>query len=164
MATDGKTLIVPIADSDNAPSGHVAAPGVHAVSVADGKVKWSHRFERGCTFDPADKPGVSLADKLGAGGTRSPWPACSFYYAPSAPPTLANGLAYVPTLDGKVHVFDASSGKILRVFETNRAFAASNGVEGHGGAIDVAGVLLNGGQLSSPRAMPRSGRSPGTCS
>ncbi len=161
MASDGKILIVPISDSENPPAGHVPAPGVYAVSVADGKVIWSHRFERGCAFDPADKPGVSLADKLGAGGTRPPWPGCSFYYAPSAPPTLANGLAYVPTLDGKVHIFDATTGKILRVIETNRSYAASNGVEGHGGAIDVAGVMLNGGQLVIPSGYAPFGQMPG---
>ena len=161
MASDGKTLIVPISDSENPPPGHTPAPGVHAISVADGKVKWSHRFERSCAFDPANKPGVSLADKLGSGSIRSPWPDCSFYYAPSAPPTLSNGLAYVPTLDGKVHVFDASNGKLLRVFETSRAFTGSNGVEGHGGAIDVAGVLLNGGQLIIPSGYAPFGQMPG---
>ena len=161
MASDGKTLIVPISDSENPPAGHVPAPSVHAISVADGKVKWSHRFERGCTFDPADKPGVSLAEKLGSGSKRSSWPACSFFYSPSAPPTLANDLAYVPTLDGKVHVFDAANGKILRVIETNRGYAASNGVEGHGGAIDVAGVLPNGGQLIIPSGYAPFGQMPG---
>jgi polyvinyl alcohol dehydrogenase (cytochrome) len=161
MASDGKTLYVPIADSENPPAGHKPSPSVHAISVADGKVKWSHRFERGCTFDPADKPGVSLADKLGAGGTRSPWPACSFYFAPSAPPTVANGLVYVPMLDGKLNIFNAADGKLLRVIETNRAYEGSNGVAGHGGAIDVAGVLPSTGQLLIPSGYAPFGQMPG---
>ena len=67
----------------------------------------------------------------------------------------------MPTLDGKVHIFNAANGKLLRVIETNRAYVASNGVEGHGGAIDVAGVLLNGGQLIIPSGYAPFGQMPG---
>ena len=158
MATDGKRLIVPIADSEHGSPGHVPQPGVHALSVADGRVLWSHRFERGCELDPADRPGASGHP---AQGPRSPWPTCSFYYAPSAPPTLANDLAYVATLDGKVHVFDAATGKRLHVIETNRAYAASNGVEGHGGAIDVGGALVTGDQLIVASGYALFGEMPG---
>jgi polyvinyl alcohol dehydrogenase (cytochrome) len=162
MASDGKILIVPISDTEHGSQGHTPQPGVHALSLADGKLLWSHRFERGCAFDPADKPGATgVADKLGGGGGRNPWPACSFYYAPSAPPTLANGLAWVPTLDGKVHVFNAGTGKILRVIETNRAYAASNGVDGHGGAIDVAGVRVAADQVLIPSGYAMFGQMPG---
>lgn len=160
MATDGRLAIVPIADSEHPSHGHAPQPGVHAISVADGKVLWSHRFERGCVMDPADRPGTGVADKLG-GAKRNPWPACSFYYAPSAPPTLANGLAYVATLDGKLHVFDAASGRILRAFETNRAYRASNGVDGHGGAIDVGGPLVAGDQVVVTSGYAMFGQMPG---
>jgi polyvinyl alcohol dehydrogenase (cytochrome) len=160
MATDGERLIVPIADSEHGSPGHVPQPGVHAVSVADGKILWSHRFERGCTFDPADKPGAGAGGKA-VDAERSPWPACSFFYAPSAPPTLANGLAYVSTLDGKVHVFDAATGKRLHVVETNRDYAGSNGVEGHGGAIDVGGALVAGDQLVVSSGYAMFGQMPG---
>lgn len=161
MASDGQVLIVPIADTERPVEGHVPQPGVHAVRVADGKVLWSHRFTRGCAMDPADIPGVSAAEKMGGGSARNPWPACSFYYAPSAPPTLANGLAWVPTLDGKLHVFDALTGKVLRVIETNRAYAGSNGVDGHGGALDVAGVRVAGDQLLVPSGYAMFGQMPG---
>lgn len=160
MASDGRIAIVPIADSDHGSSGHVPQPGVHAIRLADGKLLWSHRFERGCTLDPADKPGVTLADKTGA-APRSPWPACSFYYAASAPPTLVGELAFVPTLDGKLHVFHAASGKVLRVIETAQTFRAGNGIEGHGGALDVAGVLVAGDQLIVPSGYAMFGQMPG---
>ena len=54
---------------------------------------------------------------------------------------------YAGALDGKLRVFDARNGKLLRVIETKLPYQASNGVAGHGGAIDVGGVLVNGDQL-----------------
>lgn len=161
MATDGRRVIVPIADSEHKTSDHVPQPGIHALSVADGKVLWTRPLTRGCDFDPADTPGVGLNNKLGGTSVRPPWPACTFYYAPSAPPTLANGLAYVTTLDGKLHILDAANGMTLRSFETNRAFAASNGVEGHGGAIDVGGALVIGQQIIITSGYAFAGQMPG---
>jgi polyvinyl alcohol dehydrogenase (cytochrome) len=78
---------------------------------------------------------------------RSPWPECSYYYGQSAAAVVANGVVYAGALDGKLRLLDADSGQVLRVIETNRAYAAGNGVEGHGGAIDVGGALVNGDQL-----------------
>ena len=104
---------------------------------------------------------MGLNNKLGGTSARPPWPACTFYYAPSAPPTLANDLAYVTTLDGKLHILDAANGKTLRTFETNRAFTASNGVEGHGGAIDVGGALVNGTQVIITSGYAFAGEMPG---
>jgi polyvinyl alcohol dehydrogenase (cytochrome) len=78
---------------------------------------------------------------------RSPWPECSYYYGQSAAAVVANGVVYAGALDGKLRLLDADTGKELRVIDTNRAYRASNGVEGHGGAIDVGGALVNGDQL-----------------
>jgi polyvinyl alcohol dehydrogenase (cytochrome) len=148
MATDGKQLIVPIADPERNIPGYVPKPAVHALSVDDGSILWSHPVSRGCDFDPADAPAVGLAQMRKDGATtKSPWPACGYYYGQSAPPTLANGLAYAGALDGKLRIFDAHSGKLLSTLETNRAYTGSNGVEGHGGAIDVAGPVVEGDQV-----------------
>ena len=161
MATDGRLVIVPIADSEHKTSSHVPQPGIHALSVADGKVLWTKALNRGCEFDPADTPGVGLNNKFGGSSARPPWPVCTFYYAPSAPPTLANGLAYVATLDGKVHILEASTGNTLKTLETNRAFTGSNGVEGHGGAIDVGGALVSGQQVFITSGYAFAGQMPG---
>jgi len=148
MATDGTRLIVPIADPERKIPGYVPKPAVHALSVRDGAVLWSFPVSRGCEFDPADAPAVGLAQMRKAGdATKSPWPACSYYYGQSAPPTLANGLVYAGALDGKLRIFDVRNGKLLRTLETNRAYEGSNGVAGHGGAIDVAGPVIDGDQL-----------------
>jgi polyvinyl alcohol dehydrogenase (cytochrome) len=147
MATDGTRLIVPIADPERKIPGYVPKPAVHALSVADGAVLWSHPVSRGCDFDPADAPAVGLAQMRKDGESRSSWPTCSYYYGQSAPPTIANGVAYAGALDGKLRIFDVGSGKLLRTLDTNRPYAGSNGVDGHGGAIDVAGPVIDGGQL-----------------
>jgi polyvinyl alcohol dehydrogenase (cytochrome) len=78
---------------------------------------------------------------------RSPWPECSYYYGQSAAAVVANGVVYAGALDGKLRMFDARNGKLLRSIETKLPFTGSNGIEGHGGAIDVGGAIVNGDQL-----------------
>jgi polyvinyl alcohol dehydrogenase (cytochrome) len=75
------------------------------------------------------------------------WPDCTYYYAQSAAVVMANNVVYAGALDGKLRIIDAASGKALRTIDTNNAYRATNGVEGHGGAIDVAGAVVNGSQL-----------------
>ncbi len=147
LATDGQRLFVPINDPERKISGYVPKPGVYALDVGDGKVLWSHPVERGCRFDPADAPLVGLAEMAKGRTGRSPWPECSYYYGHSAAPVVANGVVYAGALDGKLRMFAAQDGKLLRVIETNRPWTGSNGVDGHGGAIDVGGALVDGDQL-----------------
>jgi polyvinyl alcohol dehydrogenase (cytochrome) len=147
MATDGRRVFVPVADPERKVPGYVPRPGVYALAVDDGKVLWSHPVQRGCTFDPKDAPLVGLAEMARGKSDRSPWPECSYYYGQSAAAVVANGVVYAGALDGKLRLLDADTGKELRVIDTNRAYRASNGVEGHGGAIDVGGALVNGDQL-----------------
>jgi polyvinyl alcohol dehydrogenase (cytochrome) len=147
MASDGTRLIVPIADPERNIPGYVPKPAVHALSVDDGAILWSYPISRGCDFDPADAPAIGLAQMRKGDTGKSPWPACSYYYGESAPPTLANGLVYAGALDGKLRIFDERSGQLLNTLDTSHAYAASNGVDGHGGAIDVAGPVIDGDQL-----------------
>jgi polyvinyl alcohol dehydrogenase (cytochrome) len=147
MATDGTRVYVPIADPERKIPGYVPKPGVYALDVNDGRTQWSQPVQRGCTFDPADAPLVGLAEMAKGKSGRSPWPACSYYYGHSAAAVVANGVVYAGALDGKLRIFDAASGAVLRVIDTNQPFQATNGVAGHGGAIDVGGVAADGGQL-----------------
>jgi polyvinyl alcohol dehydrogenase (cytochrome) len=110
-------------------------------------VLWSHPVQRGCTFDPADAPLVGLAEMAKGKSERSPWPDCSYYYGHSAAAVIANGVVYAGALDGKLRLFDARNGKLLRVIETKQAYRATNGLDGHGGAIDVGGAIVSGDQL-----------------
>jgi polyvinyl alcohol dehydrogenase (cytochrome) len=148
MATDGVSLIVPIADPERDLPGYVPKPAVHALSVQDGSIIWSQPVSRGCDFDPANAPAVGLAEmRKAVDAKKSPWPACGYYYGQSAPVTIAGDLVYAAGLDGKLRIFALADGKLLRTIETNRAYTGSNGVEGHGGAIDVAGPVIDGDQL-----------------
>jgi polyvinyl alcohol dehydrogenase (cytochrome) len=147
MATDGERVYVPIADPERKVAGYVPKPGVYALDVADGRMLWSRPVQRGCVFDPADAPLVGLAEMAKGKSDRSPWPACSYYYGHSAAAVVANGVVYAGALDGKLRMFDARNGEILRVIDTKRPFTASNGVAGHGGAIDVGGAIVDDGQL-----------------
>lgn len=147
MATDGQRVYVPIADPERKLPGYVPRPGVYALAVDDGAIVWSHPVQRGCTFDPADAPLVGLAEMAKGKSDRTPWPQCSYYYGQSAAAVVANGLVYAGALDGKLRILDALDGKTLRVIETALPFQASNGVAGHGGAIDVGGAIVSGDQL-----------------
>jgi polyvinyl alcohol dehydrogenase (cytochrome) len=147
LATDGKRVYVPVADPERKVAGYVPRPGVSALSVDDGRVLWSHPVQRGCTFDPADAPLVGLAEMAKGKSERSPWPDCSYYYGHSAAAVIANGVVYAGALDGKLRLFDARNGKLLRVIETKQAYRATNGLDGHGGAIDVGGAIVSGDQL-----------------
>ena len=147
MASDGARVYVPIADPERKIPGYVPRPGVHALDVNDGKVLWSQPVQRGCTFDPADAPLVGLAEMAKGKSGRSPWPACSYYYGQSAAAVVANGVVYAGALDGRLRIFDAASGEILRIIETSQPFHATNGVDGHGGAVDAGGTVVAGDQV-----------------
>lgn len=147
MATDGQRVYVPVADPERRIAGYVPKPGIYALDVDDGELLWSHPVERGCVFDPADAPLIGLAEMAQGKAQRSPWPACSYYYGPSAAAVVANGIVYAGALDGRLRLFDADGGQALRVIETNRPYRAGNGIDGHGGAIDVGGAIVEGNQL-----------------
>lgn len=147
MATDGQRLYVPVADPERRIAGYVPQPGVYALDVDDGDLLWSHPVERGCVFDPADAPLIGLAEMAKGKADRSPWPACSYYYGQSAAAVVANGIVYAGALDGRLRLLDADTGTALRIIETNRPYRASNGIDGHGGAIDVGGAIVEGNQL-----------------
>jgi len=147
LATDGRRVYVPIADPERKVAGYVPKPGVYALDVESGKTLWAHPVTRGCAFDPADAPLVGLAEMARGKAERSPWPACSYYYGHSAAAVVANGVVYSGALDGKLQLLDADTGRELRVIDTKQAYSGGNGIEGHGGAIDVGGAIVNGEQL-----------------
>ncbi len=147
MATDGRRVYVPVADPERRIAGYVPKPGIYALDIDDGDLLWSHPVERGCAFDPADAPLIGLAEMAQGKAQRSPWPACSYYYGQSAAAVVANGIVYAGALDGRLRLLDADSGQALRVIETSRPHRASNGIDGHGGAIDVGGAIVEGNQL-----------------
>ena len=146
VATSNDTVWVTIADPPRRREGYVPRPGVHALDLSSGEVRWSTFVERDCELGPASTPRVGLV-AMQEGEPQNPWPECSFYYGHSAAPLHANGVIYAGALDGKLRMLDANSGEILRVIDTNRAYTGDNGIEGHGGAIDLSGVVVSGSRL-----------------
>lgn len=147
VASDGRHVFVPISDPDWKLPGYTPRPGIYAFAVRDGAPVWEHPVTRGCEVDPADAPLAGLAAMRTGATPRSPWPQCSWFYAHSAAALLANGIVWAGALDGRVRALDAASGRALHVFETARPLIGSNGIEGHGGSIDVGGVLPHGRYL-----------------
>jgi polyvinyl alcohol dehydrogenase (cytochrome) len=160
VATDSERVYVTVADPPRAIPDYVPNPGVFALHLANGEPAWALTVERGCQFDPADIPRVGLAAMQDA-SKRNPWPECSFYYGHSAAPMLANGVVYAGALDGKLRMIDASSGRLLSLIDTQRAYAADNGIEGHGGAIDLSGVVVDGNRLFISSGYGMFGQMPG---
>ena len=146
VATSGDTIWATVADPPQQRQGYVPRPGIHALRLRDGATRWSLPVERGCEFNPADLPGFGLT-AMRQVGPADPWPACSFFYGHSAAPLYANGLIYAGALDGKLRIIDAATGEVVRIIETNRAFDSTNGIEGHGGAIDLSGVVVDEDRL-----------------
>jgi streptogramin lyase len=146
VSSSGDTVWVTVADPPRQREGYVPKPGVHALDLADGSIRWSQLVTRGCNIDPSAAPRVGLV-AMQEGEPQDLWPECSFYYGHSAAPLHANGVVYAGALDGKVRLLHADTGEILRVIETNREFEGANGVDGHGGAIDLSGIVVDRNRL-----------------
>ena len=113
--------------------GYYPRPGLYALDVDDGSELWSAPVERGCTTNMFD---YFSRDNL--------YPDCPFYYGLSAAPVVVNDVVFAPSLDGKIRAFAVTDGEQVWNYDTLRAFETINGVEAHGGSIDVAGVQAAG--------------------
>jgi outer membrane protein assembly factor BamB len=117
-------------------AGYYPKPGVYALSIDDGDEIWDWPVERGC-----DSTVFEYFVRTGS------YPECSFYYAVSAAPLVANDVLFVGGLDGKVRTLDAGDGRVVWMHATAQKFATINSVAGHGGAIDVAGAIAAGNMI-----------------
>jgi polyvinyl alcohol dehydrogenase (cytochrome) len=135
MAADSGrgTVYVPISDRDvgrllgDSGSGQ-PQPSLHALDIETGETRWM-----------VDSP----ADCLDSDGE----PLDSCHRGFSAPTTAAGDIVFAPTLDGVLRAFHADTGKQLLAYDTRRPFAAVNGGEAHGGAIDLGGAHVAGGEV-----------------
>lgn len=162
MALSGQRLIVATADPERDRPGYIPQPGLHALNLADGGTLWQYRAERGCELDEANRP------KIGLQNIHSEKPAdpmaryrCSFYYGLSAAVTVTPELVFGGGLDGKLRAYDITTGDVLWQTETAKPFTTINGIEGHGGAIDVSGPVLADGWLYVQSGYSMFGQLPG---
>ena len=162
MTFDGTRLYVPMADPVRKDQIEPPRPGMYALDPSDGRILWANRVERGCDFKSSDMPLAGLAEtRAGDKARRDPWPECSFYYALSSAATSVPGLVFAGGLDGKLRAYDAKSGDVVWRFNTKRAFRSVNGVEAHGGAIDVQGPVIADGMLFIQSGYGLFGQMPG---
>jgi polyvinyl alcohol dehydrogenase (cytochrome) len=93
-------------------------------------------------------PLVGLAQvRAGGGQPLAEQYRCSFYYGLSAATTVTPELAFNGALDGHVRAFDIRNGELLWQAATAVPLRGDNGVDGHGGAIDVTGQVVYDGWL-----------------
>jgi polyvinyl alcohol dehydrogenase (cytochrome) len=133
MANADGIVFAPISDPAFPIPGYYPKPGLYALDVDDGSELWSAPVERGCTTNMFD---YFSRDNL--------YPDCPFYYGLSAAPVVVNDVVFAPSLDGKIRAFAVTDGEQVWNYDTLRAFETINGVEAHGGSIDVAGVQAAG--------------------
>lgn len=127
MASDGQTLYVPINDRDAWPADTAkpALPGLHAVDVANGTIKWSAINKDRCEKEEKWVCGPGL----------------------SAAITLIPGVVFGGSLDGMLRAYSATDGRGLWEYDTNREFQSVNGVKASGGTIDSSGPVVVGNQV-----------------
>ena len=142
MSVENNSLFVPVADPewkiekwDYSPK-----PGITALDVTTGKIKWQHVAERGCELD------MSTIDPQN-GRHEENWPACHFAYGYSGAATSIDGAVLAGSLNGTLKAFSSSDGKELWRFDSKREFSTLNGVTAHGGALDNGGPVLGNGYL-----------------
>lgn len=148
MGLAGERLIVPVADPERDIPGYTPAPGLYALDAVTGKVLWAHPVSRDCDFPMEHAPLVGLAQvRAGGGLPLVEQYRCSFYYGLSAATTVTPELAFSGALDGHVRAFDIRNGELLWQAATAVPLRGDNGVDGHGGAIDVTGQVVYDGWL-----------------
>jgi polyvinyl alcohol dehydrogenase (cytochrome) len=128
ITTDGTRVFAPISDP-NIPANKSAA-GMHAVDIATGKVAWQWRAKPDCD-----------------NGRKSRAPICETKYGLSAAPLVIDGALLSGSLDGKLYVFDAATGKVMATHDVTGPHQAVNKIPATGGSIDAAGVFAGDGMV-----------------
>jgi polyvinyl alcohol dehydrogenase (cytochrome) len=145
MSVANNTVFVPVSDPERERDGYTPKPGLYAINIDSGELTWEQAVERGCEFDYTNKPLIGLEN------ARAPKQAntekqyeCSYHYGLSAASTATSQLVFAAGLDGKIRAYNNANGDVLWQTNTAVKHKAVNGIEGHGGAIDVAGQSLAG--------------------
>jgi polyvinyl alcohol dehydrogenase (cytochrome) len=162
MALSGDRLVVAAADPERERPGYIPRPGLHALNLADGEVLWHQPVKRGCEIAEEDKPMIGLENmRSGKKADLAELYRCSFYYGLSAAVTATPQLAFSGGLDGRIRAYDIATGQVLWQAETAVPVSADNGIEGHGGAIDVSGQTVADGWLYVQSGYSMFGQLPG---
>ncbi len=124
LAADADTLYVPISDTYVSPN--KAQPGLVALRISDGAVRWStHPPQESCAWKNAFcYPGM--------------------FQAVTAMP----GVVFGGSMDGRFRAFDAATGRTIWEYDTGSTPVATvAGHEAQGGVLDGAGPTIAGGMV-----------------
>tara|TARA_B110001469_G_C9643197_1_gene324064 strand:+ start:236 stop:1786 length:1551 start_codon:yes stop_codon:yes gene_type:complete len=116
-------VFAPISDVPTGPFTGNPEPGLNALDIDTGEVKWSVPYVANCTDREDCRSGMSAAI------------------------TATDDLVFATGLDGGLHAFAAHSGEVLWSYDTWRDYDSVNGIETKGGAIDVHGPVVAGDLL-----------------
>lgn len=163
MALAGDQIFVPLADPERPQRlDYTPMPGLYAIDRKSGERRWSVAAQRGCEFSESDRPLVGLAATAsGAPRDLQRDYLCSFYHGHSAAVTATNDLVFSARLNGLIGAYRQSDGQLLWKSSTAHSRLADNGVEGHGGAIDVGGQIIVGDWLYVSSGYGMFGQLPG---
>jgi polyvinyl alcohol dehydrogenase (cytochrome) len=140
MCTDGNYVYVANSDNrvalDKSDSLQLPSPGIHALDLNTGKLIW-----------------------------KSTVPGCEDYKNcrafTSAAPLVIPGVVFAGSLDGHMRAYDASNGKIVWDYDTNKEYESSNGIKGKGGSIDGPAPVVADGMLFVNSGYGMFGQRPG---
>lgn len=110
-------LFVPISDVNGEDNDPTRTPGLYALDLSDGRIKWRLQRQSQCT-EPTCWTGLSAAISAGP------------------------GIVVTGGLDGILEVVKADDGERLWSFDTNREFTSVNNIPTKGGGIDAHGAML----------------------
>ena len=117
-------LYVPISDRAVGPAASdKPMPGLHALEVETGVVRWSAIHPDRCDGRKGCDSGTSAAI------------------------VATPDLVFAGSLDGQVSVYDARTGEVVWSYDTWRKFDSVNGEAAGGGSIDVHGPMVAGDML-----------------
>lgn len=142
IATDGVRVFAPI--SDPGVPAPLNAAGLYAIDIASGKLAWSWKSTPDCS-----------------GERKTRVAGCAIRHGLSAPPLVVDGAVIAGSLDGRFHVFEAATGKLLATHDTAVPFKTVNGIDGKGGSIDAAGPFAGDGMLFVPSGYASFGQTGG---
>ncbi|MFT5578566.1 MAG: polyvinyl alcohol dehydrogenase (cytochrome) [Paraglaciecola psychrophila] len=113
-------LFVPISDMQHlyAMSEGESEPGLHALDMATGEVRWTAEQEDICVDRESCHPGLSAAI------------------------AATDELVFAGALDGVLRAYDADSGAIVWRFDTIRDYQTPDGAGASGGTLDTHGPMI----------------------
>ncbi len=126
MALDGQTLYVPISDMKDEHDGRPprpGRPGLYALDIATGALRWAAPADDVCGSLPFCDPGISAAI------------------------TATPGLVFAGHMDGRFRAYDSRDGKVLFEYDSRREVDTVSGARARGGSFGGAGAAVRDGYV-----------------